>query len=73
MTTMDESMNWMKLTYLLSNFPSTSGRPFVNLHLLQNINNMYRCTKIALPYAYYVHLLTLTLVRTWYEESIPQG
>ena len=35
-TTMDEHVNWMKLTYLLSFFSINFGAPFVHLPLLQN-------------------------------------
>jgi hypothetical protein len=41
MTIMDENMNWMKLTYLLSNFTLNPTTSFAHLRLFQNLKTSF--------------------------------
>jgi hypothetical protein len=57
MTIMDENMNWMKLTYLLSNFTLNPTTSFAHLRLFQNLKNLFlnihsreKKKKKSLPY-----------------------
>ena len=58
MTTMDEDVNWMKLTHLLwEQIFKPQDPPFVHLHLLQTFNSLSKCARqriiIPPPYVYY--------------------
>ena len=82
MITMNDNVNWMKLTYLLlifslnhmapfctSNFTSIFIIAFSNIHITEN-NTSPLCTLCTLV-SQIISLLTLMLVCTWYEESTP--
>ena len=58
MTTMDENMNWMKVTHVLSNFSLNLRPPFVNLHLLQiysSLSTVYTREKLQLSLMYIMY------------------
>ena len=75
MTTMNENINWMKLTHLLSNFCLTLRPPLYIYMNFKFLNTIFKCThykkNLDLSLTYTRYLLTLTLVHAWYEESTP--
>jgi hypothetical protein len=83
MTTIDENVYWMKLTYLLSIFCSNLQGLLLYIYLyftiLNNFLKMYTLEKndaspLCILFTLTPHKLplpTLTLIYTWYEKSIP--
>ena len=80
MTTMDENMNWMKLTHLLSNFSLNLRAPFCTSTFTPRLiiafstytlekNNTSPLSILCTLVPPTIVLLTLMLVCTWYGES----
>ena len=84
MTTVDENVNWMKITHILSTFTLNLRGPFctstftskfliifLNAHLEKN-NASPLCVLCKLM-PQFTPLLTLTLVHMWYKNSPPRA